>query len=50
MIAILLFFPILLRYKWHITMRKLKVYNITISHMYILQNDYHIKLNIHHFM
>lgn len=31
-------------------MRKLKVYNITISHTYILQNDYHIKFNIHHFM
>ena len=32
-------FPILLRYNWYITL--LKVYNIMIWSIYLLQNDYH---------
>ena len=37
-----LFLPALLRYNWHITLRKFKLYNVTIWYMYTLQNDYNM--------
>ena len=33
--------PALLRYHWHITLYKFKVYNVLISSVDILQNDHH---------
>ena len=34
----------LLKYNWHITLCKFKVYSVVIWYMYILQNDYHSKV------
>ena len=44
------FLSIPLRYHWHMTLYKFKVYNMMIWYMYILWNNYHNKdgLHIHH--
>ena len=39
-VEISFFFPDLLRYNWHITLCKFKVYSVVILYVYILHNDY----------
>ena len=39
--VIVLIFPTLIRYNWHITLVMFKVYNVMIWCMYIMQNIHH---------
>ena len=39
------FFPSSLRYNWHITLCKFKVYKVLIWYTYILQNDYSLSIS-----
>lgn len=37
--------PALLRYNWNTPLCEFKVYSVLISHIYILQNNYHCSVN-----